>query len=227
MTTKSKIESPSLPTSSQAYGNAISAEIAGLPNQYAAEAEYRPKFTDLEISTLEKYAPRFAQLSRNIAAQEQAFLEQQNPELYAVQEALGKRLSSLDSGLSASQEAAYRSRFAAEQGAAGRLGSPVGSASIAKQLAYLDAQENAQKAQEALQFTSQIPMISGQSITLPSLSSGPSLTGSSVSSQLGLTGSLAGTQAGIYGQQLQSETTRRGQNLNFASNFIPQIKIGL
>lgn len=215
---KSALDPPQMKESDDSFASAINAEIASLPGRLSAEQTYRPQFANVDLATLESFAPRIAKLTAGLARKEQDLQRELNPEMFAAREGLAKRIALMGGGLDQPTEDYFRQQFAAEEGAAGRLGSPVGSASIARKLVMAKMMRDQQLASEALSMSGQLPTFGSSSVSLAQPSSQPTLTGGFVAPQLGLQSSLNSANANIYANRLNDLTTRRGQNMGLAGD---------
>ena len=172
-----------------------------------AELKYRPQFREQDIQDIMQLGKAAADLQTQqaipLAQAQREALKQMEPETFAAIEAAGKQvLGQLDNPLDEATKNAYRENFRAEEAAGGRLGSAVGSETIANKLAFLAESKRQNALSAALSLGGRAPLGIG-TVNAPQASS----FGSFVSPFLGQASS-------IYGNQLNAQS----QNYNIASN---------
>jgi hypothetical protein len=176
-----------------------------------AELEFRPAFREEDVRDILRFGEAAAQAQRQfgfpLLREERELLEELEPETFAVSRELGRHvLERLTTPLTPADEERFRERFRAEEAAGGRLGSPVGSATIARQLAELEEARRLAAADIALSFLGRVP-------TGP-----PSVPvtrgtefGQFVSPFLSQQASIFGTQAGFASDIFRSQASAAAQ----------------
>ncbi|UOF78267.1 hypothetical protein [Caudoviricetes sp.] len=175
-----------------------------------AELEYRPQFREQDIQDILQLGKAAADLQTQqaipLARAQRAALEEMEPETYAALQAAGKQvLGQLESPLSPELQNYYRDIFRSEEAAQGRLGSAVGSETIANKLALLREQNRQNALSSALSLGGRAPLGISE---LGSQRTSP--FGSFVSPFLNQASNTYATGAGIYGSQLGAATNIYG-----------------
>lgn len=209
---------PSAPNISDSLGS-IDATAKSAIN---TELQYMPQYREQNVQDILSYAGAAAQATREsafpLALQERALYEQMEPETFAVNRKLAEvTLAQLTGQMDPTQEASFRERFRSEEALGGRLGSPVGSASIATKLAQLNAEVQNNAANRALNFlnrttlsTPDLPMTRGTDV------------GSMVSPYLQSQSSIFGTQGNMYNTRVQDRGATQRQWISTLGNLSGQ-----
>lgn len=220
-----KIESPSPPpappSANETSAQAIQAQIDALPKILAAQQQYGPQFSGLELSQLQQYGPQFAQtaldLQREYGPQFADVERSLSPELAGAQSTLANFLSQTDDKEYESLRPGLIEDVRAGQSQRG-LGaiSPLGSIDESVQLQRLRQSLKDRRLNIALSTAGRVPISS-----MPTVQ-GQTGTGQLVNNvnpdsifgyQQGLNNfnaSIFGTQANIYGNRLQNSGSPMG-----------------
>lgn len=185
------------------------------------ELEFRPEFREQDIQDILQLGAADAELQRTVGfdleRDSRALAEELEPESFSVFRKLASQLEGqLGQPLSPELESAYQEKFRAEEAAGGRLGGPLSSATIARNL--IDVTEaNRSRAQNAsLSFLGRVPSSDPSGLAA---NRGVNM-GGLVGPQLGAANGIFGAQAGIYGSQIGAYNAGLGyrQNSNAGRN---------
>ena len=193
---------PTPPDPTQTARSAIQAEIDLGPQLASMRARSG-------VDTARTQAKGALDLTRDYGAQlGEATLgmrEAADPALFGLERGLIEDVQTrMQEGLTPDQESAFRRRFAAEEAGAGRLGAPVGSVNLARQLTMEDYAAQQAAVNQALSLTGRLATPQGfnpQDANTSSNYLGPM-------SQLALGGYQ--TQAGIYNNQMANQSNPLG-----------------
>lgn len=230
---------PVAPKPSSVAKESIEAQVAAIPDIFQAQKEFGPQFTQLELEQLKQFGPQFAREALDL---QKEFGPQVGEALRAEQEAAQPELASarrvltqfLDQPelLSPEEKRRLQQDVRGAQGVRGfALESGVGSLDEIKQLTELRQALKTRRLNIALATAGRAP-ITGGTQTSQQTAFGPGQLVQNVTpgQVFGLASGTFGTQASIFGTQTgrniaqtQQETVRRGQNLDFAGQFVPKV----
>lgn len=155
-----------------------------------AELEYRPRFRQEDIEDILQLGRTSYGLQREL-----------EPETFAARDAALKDIiARIGQPLTPQMESGFRERFRSEEALGGRLGSPVGSSSIARELADIEEQARATAVSAALGYSNRIEMPGSQRTQS---------YGSLVSPVVGAGSDIYGTQLNYLGNQAQRRSQER------------------
>src|SRR3990167_5699259 len=219
------------PSVSETSAQAIQAQIDAQPRILAAQQEFGPQFSQLNLEQLQKYGPEFAQaaldLQKKFGPQFAQVERDLSPELAGAQ-------STLASFLGGNDEQEYQAlrpgllenvRAGQSQRGLGAI-SPLGSIDESVQLQQLKQSLKDRRLNVALSTAGRVPIggvpqIQGQTGTQQLIQSPSSSDLFGYQSSLNsFNASIFSTAGGIYGNQLSDATTRRGQNISAGTSIL-------
>jgi len=217
------------PSASETSREAIQAQIDALPQMLAAQQQYGPQFSQLNLEQLQKYGPEFAQaaldLQRKFGPQFAQIERDLSPELAGAQDTLANYFKGDDQAEYNSLQPFLQEQIRAGQSARG-IGtiSPLGSIDESVQLAQLKQSLKDRRLNVALSTAGRVP-IGGMPTVQGQTGTGQLVQNVSPDSIFGyqqglnnFNASIFGTQGSLYSNNQANATTRRGQNLTFASS---------
>lgn len=172
-----------------------------------SELDFRPQFREQDVQDILSLGQAAADLYTtsgfDVARKERALFEELEPETFQALKSTSQAIvDRLGQPLSPQMEEAYRERFRSEEALGGRLGSPVGSASIARQLAEVEEGNKTNAISAGLSYLGRAPLgvpnlpvergVNMGSLVGPTLS----YNAGNYSTQLGYAGSVYGNQLG-------------------------------
>lgn len=208
-------EPPPQPTAQETTAESIQAQVSSLPDILAAQQEFGPQFTQLDLEQLQQFGPQFAEtllgLQREFGPQITAALREEQaqlaPELTAAQGVLTEFLGQEDL-LTPQEERQLQQDVRGAQGVRGfALESGLGAEQEIEELTRLRQELKTRRLNIALSTAGRVP-IGGQSQFQPSQQAfGPGQLVQNVApSQIfGLAGQNFATQGGIFGAQLSAQ----------------------
>jgi len=219
------------PSAGETSAQALQAQIDAQPQILAAQKEFGPQFSQLNLEQLQKYGPEFAQaaldLQKKFAPQFAAVERDLSPELAGAQTTLANYLSGNDDQEFAALSPGLLDSVRAGQSQRG-IGaiSPLGSIDESVQLQQLKQSLKDRRLNVALSTAGRVPIgginqVQGQSGT------GQVIQGPSSSDLFGyqtslnnFNASIFGTQANIFGTQQQGLTDTRNQRFKLGGQIL-------
>ena len=196
-----------------------------------AELEFAPQFREEEAASIirlaEAFGTAFTETGIPLAREQRDLQRELDPEIFATQEAVAEEIQArLADPISDESEALFTERFAEQEALAGRLGSPIGSASVARQLFGAEEAIRSQAQTAALSFLGKTPPSAGVVPGVTQVPGGTPQFGSLVAPNLQATSSIFGSQAGfasdIFGAQTQFATGQLGRSRSGVGQFAGQ-----
>lgn len=211
------VQPPKSQSSAAATKEAIQAEIELLPQRFETELEFAPKFAEVDLRTIQQFAPEIVDLGRTFAREERALQEELYPGQIAAERALAEKIElGLEEGIPPDVEEAFLDRFRSEEAVGGRLGSPVGSINVARKLAGLSEAFRSQRVSEGLSFAGKLPVVGSSQFNVSRPQTSPTVTGQTVAPQLG----FAASTFGDFTRATSQPTTQQGFDIR---RFVPPI----
>ena len=204
---------PPAPTAGETSAQAIQAQIDALPKILAAQQQYGPQFSEMNLKDLEKYGPQFAQaaldLQRTYGPQFAEVERSLSPELAGAQDTLKRFFADTDESEFNSLKPGLLEDVRAGQSARG-IGaiSPLGSIDEGVQIQRLKQSLKDRRLNVALSTAGRVPIgqmpsIQGQTGTGQLVQNvDPNSIFSYQQSLNNFNASIFGTQANLYGNQL-------------------------
>ena len=193
--------------------------------------KYAPELFDLQ----QKQAPQEAQQQLDMLQQfgspmGRAMQEAQsaiNPQTSAMQEEMaGIARKGYSEGMSQDEKDQYLSDFRGNLGT--NAGSPIGAFATSRGMNLANQAKKDLYMNMGLSLAGRQPLTNAQQPNTTNFAG--SLTPGQVlgfnQGNFGSQANIFGSQAGMYNQQGANQTAQRGQNLNFASQFIPSMSFG-
>lgn len=222
---------PAPQSSGETSAQAIQAQIDALPRMLAAQQQYGPQFSELELSQLQQFGPQFAeaalQLQRQYGPQFAEVERSLSPELAGAQDTLANFFRETDDQEYERLRPGMLEdvRSAQSQRGLGAI-SPLGSIDESVQLQRLRQSLKDRRLNMALSTAGRVP-----------ISNVPTVQGQTGSGQLvqnvnpesifgyqqglnNFNASIFGTQSNIFGTQQTARTAQRGQNMDFWSKIL-------
>ena len=225
---------PPPPSPGETSAQAIQAQIDALPKILAAQQQFGPQFSQLNLEELQKFGPEFAQAALNLQKEfGPQFAEVERglaPELAGAQQTLATFLGGTDETEFEALKPGLLQQVRAGQSQRG-LGdiSPLGSIDESVQLQQLKQSLKDRRLNVALSTAGRVPIggipqIQGQTGTGQLVQNvAPASIFDYQNSLNNFSSSIFGTSANMYSNSAQNATNQRGQNLNFASNVLSSL----
>ena len=221
---------PAPPSTGETSAEAIQAQIDALPKQLAAQKEYGPQFSELELQQLQEFGPQFAEqaleLQKEYAPQFAEVERELSPELAGAQDTLANFFQQTDDAEYQALKPGFVEdvRSAHSQRGLGDI-SPLGSIDEGVQLQRLKQSLKDRRLNMALSTAGRVP-ISGVPTMQGQTGVGqlvqnvdPNSIFNYQSSLNNFNSSIFGTQANMYGTNVNAVTQRRGQNMSMISDI--------
>jgi len=220
------------PSVQETSAQAIQAQLDAQPQILAAQREFGPQFSQLNLEQLQKYGPEFAQAALDLQRKfgpEFAQVERDlSPELAGAQRTLADYLKSDDEKEFAELLPGFRQDVRAGQSQRG-LGaiSPLGSLDESVQMLRLKQSLKERRLNVALSTAGRVPIggvpqIQGQTGAPQQIIQGPSSSDlfGYQSNLNAFNSSIFGTQANIFGTQQQGLTDTRNQRFDLGGKIL-------
>lgn len=189
-----------------------------------SELEFRPQFREQDVQDILSLGQAAADLYTtsgfDVARKERALFEELEPETFQALKSTSQAIvDRLGQPLSPQMEEAYRERFRSEEALGGRLGSPVGSATIARQLAEVEEGNKTNAISAGLSYLGRAPLgvpnLPVERGTNMGSLVGPTLSynAGNYSTQLGYAGSVYGNQLGYRAASNQNRAQMIGAGI--------------
>ena len=225
---------PPPPSPGETSAQAIQAQIDALPKILAAQQQFGPQFSQLNLEELQKFGPEFAQAALNLQKEfGPQFAEVERglaPELAGAQQTLATFLGGTDETEFEALKPGLLQQVRAGQSQRG-LGdiSPLGSIDESVQLQQLKQSLKDRRLNVALSTAGRVPIggipqIQGQTGTGQLVQNiSPENIFQAQQGINAFNASIFGTQGGIFGNQLSNAVARRGQNIGAATNIFGSV----
>tara|TARA_Y100000310_G_scaffold258992_1_gene267544 strand:+ start:384 stop:1232 length:849 start_codon:yes stop_codon:yes gene_type:complete len=202
---------PPAPTIEETTAQTIQAQVAATPDILAAQQEFGPQFTQLELEQLQRFGPEFTQtlldLQEQFGPQVTAALRKEQqalaPELTAAQDVLTEFLGQEDL-LTDKETQQFQQDIRQAQNVRGfGIASGVGAEKELEDLTRLRQDLKTRRLNLALSTAGRVPISAGSQVQQQQFGPGQLIQNVSPGQAFGLASSTFGTQGSIFGAQAQ------------------------
>ncbi len=217
---------PAAPSVSETSAQAIQSQIDALPKILAAQQQFGPQFSQLEIDQLKQFGPQYAQAALDLEQQfgtqlayqtraEQAILA---PERIAGSEYLSAYISGAED-LTPQEEMQAKQQIRAGQAERGMAFAGQSSADELKALTEMRQALKTRKIQTALSVAGQQPATGAGTVNSPTSFGSQLVQNVTPAQTFGLATSNYATGANMYNASQLNATQRQGQWLNLTGSL--------